>query len=59
MKPSLQWLEQAFKFGAVGLLNTALDLSLYLLLTRWIGLAAGFAKSISYSAGMLNSFYWN
>lgn len=59
LKPYTLWIGQAVKFGAVGLLNTALDLGLYFALTRWIGLAAVFAKSISYGAGLLNSFYWN
>jgi putative flippase GtrA len=55
------WLVQAVKFGAVGVLNTALDLGLYFVLTRWLGLGAlpVVAKSISYSAGILNSFLWN
>ena len=59
LKPFLPWLGQAVKFGTVGLRNTALDLGLYFLLTRWVGLAAVFAKSISYGVGILNSFYWN
>ncbi|MFH1028287.1 MAG: GtrA family protein, partial [Pseudomonadota bacterium] len=59
LKPYTLWIGQAVKFGAVGLLNTALDLGLYFALTRWVGLAAVFAKSISYGAGILNSFYWN
>ena len=59
LRSLLPWLEQAVKFGAVGLLNTAIDLSLYFLLTHWIGLGAVLAKGISYSAGVLNSFYWN
>ena len=56
-----KWLVQAVKFGAVGLLNTGIDLGLYFVLTRWLGLAALpiAAKSLSYSAGILNSFLWN
>ncbi|MBC8263580.1 MAG: GtrA family protein [Anaerolineales bacterium] len=66
------WLEQAAKFLSVGILNTALDASLYFVLTRWPALryACGYsgqgfstlqtlAKGISYGAGILNSFYWN
>lgn len=55
------WLEQAVKFLSVGILNTALDASLYFVLTRWLGFSAfkTLAKSISYGAGILNSFYWN
>jgi putative flippase GtrA len=56
-----KWLVQAVKFGAVGILNTAIDLGLYFVLTRWLGLGALpiAAKSLSYSAGILNSFLWN
>jgi len=66
------WLEQAVKFLSVGVLNTALDASLYLVLTRWLALryACGYsgqgfstlqtlAKGISYGVGILNSFCWN
>ena len=56
------WLEQAAKFLSVGILNTALDVGLYFVLTRWIGAFAAWrvvAKGISYGAGVLNSFYWN
>ena len=53
------WFEQAAKFGAVGLLNTAVDLGIYFSLTRWILVDPVLAKSISYSAGLLNSFFWN
>jgi putative flippase GtrA len=56
-----KWLVQAVKFGAVGVLNTGIDLGLYFVFTRWLGLAAlpVAAKSLSYSAGILNSFLWN
>jgi putative flippase GtrA len=59
--PSPVWLEQAAKFLSVGILNTALDASLYFVLTRWLGLSTlqTLAKGISYGAGILNSFYWN
>lgn len=56
------WMRQSIKFAFVGLLNTAVDLGLYLLLTR---LSLCFfdrrvlAKAISYSVGVLNSFIWN
>ena len=55
------WLEQAAKFLSVGILNTALDASLYFVLTRWLGFSTlqTLAKGISYGAGILNSFYWN
>ncbi len=59
--PRPKWLVQAVKFGAVGILNTAIDVGLYFVLTRWLGLGGlpVVAKSISYSAGILNSFLWN
>lgn len=56
------WFGQAVKFFSVGILNTALDVGLYLVLTHWLGILAGWpvlAKAISYSIGVLNSFYWN
>ena len=54
--------KQAVKFGAVGVLNTALDWMIYFALTHWIGFFAAqpvAAKAISYSAGVLNSFFIN
>ena len=59
--PHPEWLEQAAKFLSVGILNTALDASLYLMLTRWLGFSTHqtLAKCTSYGAGILNSFYWN
>ncbi len=55
------WKVQVLKFLAVGVLNTGVDAILYLALTRWLGLAAlpALAKGVSYSAGVVNSFYWN
>ena len=59
--PSPVWLEQAVKFLSVGVLNTALDASLYFALTRCLGFSTlqTLAKGISYGAGILNSFFWN
>jgi putative flippase GtrA len=59
--PSLLWLRQALKFGIVGVLNTAVDLGAYFVLTRWFGMTRlpVEAKGISYSLGILNSFFWN
>jgi putative flippase GtrA len=55
------WLKQAAKFGSVGVLNTLVDLALYFVLTRWLGLGnqPAVAKAISYSVGVLNSFLLN
>ena len=56
-----KWLKQAAKFGSVGVLNTLLDLALYFVLTRWLGLGGQrtIAKGISYSVGVLNSYFLN
>jgi len=56
------WINQAARFLTVGLLNTALDAAIYYALTRgfhFFGDAPVYAKAISYSAGILNSFFWN
>ena len=55
------WAAQGIKFLSVGVLNTLVDGGLYFVLTRWLGLASLpiLAKGISYTAGVLNSFYWN
>jgi putative flippase GtrA len=55
------WMTQAVKFGIVGVLNTALDWGVYFLLTRFTGLGSmmELAKAISYSVGVLNSYFWN
>ena len=50
---------QATKFGVVGLLNTAVDFVVFLLLTRAAGLAPELSKVISYSAGVVNSYIFN
>ncbi len=46
------------KFNIVGVMNTALDLGIFALLT-WVGLGEGLAKTVSYSCGVLNSYFWN
>ena len=55
------WLVQALKFGLVGVLNTALDWGVYYLLTRFAGMGGltAVAKAISYSVGVINSYFWN
>jgi putative flippase GtrA len=55
------WLKQAVKFGLVGVLNTLVDAGVYYILTRWIGLMdlPVLAKAISYTCGVINSFFWN
>lgn len=55
------WFSQAVRFGAVGVLNTLVDWGLYYALTRWAGLGSlpVLAKSLSYGAGIINSYFWN
>ncbi len=55
------WMEQVVKFGLVGVLNTAVDLGLYYVLTRWLGFGSlpVVAKMISYGTGVVNSYCWN
>jgi len=50
---------QAAKFGVVGILNTAVDFVVFLLLTRAAGFAPELAKVFSYSAGVVNSYVFN
>lgn len=55
-------IRQAFKFGLVGVLNTAVDWLVYFALTHglaYFGAHLTFAKGISYTVGVLNSFFWN
>jgi len=49
---------QFLKFNAVGLVNTAVDFTLYTLLLFW-GMGSLGAHIISYAAGTLNSFVMN
>lgn len=56
------WFHQAVRFGMVGLLNTAVDLGSYWLLTRLVPIFADQhvpAKAISYTLGVINSYIWN
>ena len=50
---------QASKFAVVGVLNTAVDVGLYLALVHGLGVWPVAAKIVSYGAGVLNSFAWN
>lgn len=48
----------AFKFGIVGVMNTAVDGLVFTLLAA-AGTPALIAQTISYSCGVLNSYWWN
>ena len=53
---------QPARFLVVGVGNTALDALIYYALTRTIPFFSAspvYAKAISYTAGILNSFFWN
>lgn len=47
------------RFGAVGVLNTVVDLSLFALLSSVLALPLLPANTLAYSAGIANSFVWN
>ncbi len=56
------WMRQAVKFGLVGVINTGVDLGLYWVLTRLVFTSPDLsvvAKAISYTAGVINSYFWN
>lgn len=50
---------QLIKFGLVGLLNTAVDYGIFALLTMVFRLDSIISHVISYSCGVINSFYFN
>lgn len=56
------WLEQAVRFGTVGVFNTLIDLGIYTVLTHFLPVFASApvaAKGFSYTTGILNSFFLN
>ncbi len=56
------WFHQAVRFGMVGVINTGVDLGSYWIMTRLIPVFANahvLAKAISYTLGVLNSYFWN
>lgn len=59
LKSRLRWLKQAAAFGSVGVLNTAVDFIVFVILTHFFSLFYAIAQVLSYSAGMLNSYFWN
>ncbi|WP_248926686.1 GtrA family protein [Paenibacillus hamazuiensis] len=57
-RPSLPAIRQLLKFNAVGVANTLLDMAVYALLV-WTGVPYYFAQTVSYSCGIVNSYYLN
>lgn len=58
-KETLATLWQFIKFNIVGLSNTVVDFVIYFLLTDRAGLNYVLAQTISYTAGIANSYVWN
>ncbi len=50
---------QLIKFGLVGFLNTAVDFGVFTLLTAVVGLGSTISHIISYTCGVLNSYFIN
>lgn len=50
---------QVIKFGLVGLVNTAVDFAVFVLLTKAVDLNSTISHAISYSCGVLNSYFLN
>jgi putative flippase GtrA len=50
---------QIVKFGLIGFLNTAIDFGMFALLTMAAGLEPVFSHIVSYSCGVLNSYFFN
>ncbi|OZB90608.1 GtrA family protein [Paenibacillus sp. XY044] len=48
---------QFIRFGIVGILNTAVDFVVFLIVQPFLGSVLG--QVVSYAAGMLNSYVWN
>lgn len=59
MKEKYYALLQFLKFNVVGLINTAVDFLIMLLLTSVAGMGKPLASTISYACGMLNSYILN
>lgn len=58
MKKKIEF-RQLIKFGLVGFLNTAVDFLIFTLLTMAFSLNSTISHVISYSCGVINSFYFN
>lgn len=47
------------RFAAVGVLNTLIDFAVFSVLALVLGLHVALANTVSYSAGIANSYVWN
>ena len=57
-----QWVKQVVKFLSVGVVNTILDISVYIILTRLVpffSIHKVWAKGVSFIVGVTNSFIFN
>ncbi len=52
-------LRRMAKFGAVGVLNTAIDVGLFAALFFWVGVPTLAANTVAYCGGVTNSFLMN
>ena len=52
-------LGQFIKFNVVGIMNTAVDFGVFMILNRYLGLIYAVSQVISYSCGMVNSYFLN
>ncbi|SIT03913.1 GtrA family protein [Alicyclobacillus vulcanalis] len=51
--------KQMAVFGAVGVMNTAVDALAFFALAAWLHVPSAAAQVVSYACGMANSFVWN
>ncbi|MDI3542495.1 MAG: hypothetical protein PWP57_98 [Candidatus Atribacteria bacterium] len=59
MTSSWKTLGQFIKFNLVGIMNTAVDFGVFMILNRYLGLIYTISQVISYSCGMVNSYFFN
>jgi len=50
---------QFIKFNLVGIMNTAVDFGVFMILNHYLGLIYTASQVISYSYGMVNSYFFN
>jgi len=50
---------QFFKFNLIGIANFLVDLAVFTLMYEVLGVDSILSKAVSYSCGIVNSFFWN